>query len=418
MAAYATMSKAELIQEKEQLMKEYKEFQDLGLKLDMSRGKPGVDQIALSMEMLRCLTPEEILAAGNYGILDGIPKAKQFFADLLEVKPENIIVGGNSSLNLMYDSIARAMQFGVSDCIPWNQQAKVKFLCPVPGYDRHFAICELFNIQMVNIPMNDDGPDMDMIEDLVHNDPTVKGVWCVPKYSNPTGVSYSDNVVRRFGALKPAAPDFRIFWDNAYVVHHLSHDQDQILNIFEECKKNGNEDMVLEFTSTSKITFPGAGLSCIAASERNVKAILKIMTVQTIGYDKLNQLRHVKYLESQDLAEHMKKHADIIRPKFELVQRHLHQELGHLHIAKWTEPKGGYFISFDTMEGCAKRVGELCKQGGVTLTPVGATYPYGIDTEDSNIRIAPTYPPLEELEQAMKLFCIAVRIASIEKLLG
>lgn len=418
MSSYASMTKEQLATEKANLQKQYNAFKELGVKLDMSRGKPSVEQIALSMEMLRCLTPEEILKAGNYGILDGIPAAKKFFADLLEVQPENIIVGGNSSLQLMYDTIARAMQFGIMGNQPWSKQEKVKFLCPVPGYDRHFAITELMNIEMVNIPMNDNGPDMDQVEKMVNTDASVKGIWCVPKYSNPTGITYSDDVVRRFAALKPAAPDFRIFWDNAYVVHHLGDEQDELLNIFEECKKHNNQDMVYEFCSTSKITFPGAGVAAMAASEPNIKWILKLLTVQTIGYDKLNQIRHCKYLKSQEfLAEHMKKHAASIRPKFAIVLDYLDREIAPLEIANWTKPKGGYFISFNTMNGCAKRVGELCKQAGVTLTGVGATFPYGIDVNDANIRIAPTFPPVEELEQAMQLFCICVKLASVEKLM-
>lgn len=420
MSSYASLTDAQLQQEMQKLQRAYCRFQEKNLSLDMSRGKPGFDQVELSMGMLSCLTRKESMPACNYGLLDGMPQAKQFFADMLGIKPQQVIIGGNSSLNFMYDAVSTAMLFGFSGEKPWCQQGKIKFLCPVPGYDRHFAICELMGIEMISVPMDEHGPDMDQVEEWVNQDPTVKGIWCVPKYSNPTGISYSDEVVRRFGALKPAAKDFRLFWDNAYIVHHLiDDDQDVILNIFDECAKHGNDDMVIEFTSTSKVTFPGGGIAVMASSEKNITDYLKVMTIQTIGHDKLNQLRHCKFLkDQQNLALHMKKHAALLRPKFDLVQKHLQEQLDGLGIASWTKPKGGYFISFMSMPGCAQRIGQLCKDAGVILTSVGATYPYGIDPDDANIRIAPTFPPLEELDIAMQLFCLCVKMASIEKMLN
>ncbi len=424
MAAYSTMSVEQLTEIKEQLQKEYDTFKAQGLKLDMSRGKPGRDQLDLSVGMMNNLTSDDLVktASGadtrNYGMLDGIPEAKEFFAQLLGVDASQVIIGGNSSLNMMYDTVARAMQFGILGSTPWNKLDKVKFLCPVPGYDRHFAICELFGIEMINIAMDENGPDMDEVERLVSSDASIKGIWCVPKYSNPTGITYSDEVVKRFAALKPAAKDFRIFWDNAYCVHHLGEEQDELLNLYEEAAKNGNEDIVYLFASTSKVTFSGAGVAAMAASPANFKDILKKMTIQTIGYDKINQLRHCKFLKNVEmLQEHMRKHAALIKPKFDAVLDTLSAELDGLGIASWSHPKGGYFISFDTMDGCAERVGQLCKEAGVVLTPVGATFPYGQDPNNRNIRIAPTFPPIGELQQALDLFCICVKIASIEHII-
>lgn len=424
MPIYQSMSPSDLTHELSILQQQYFDFKQKKLKLNMARGKPGSDQLELSADMLyntSCFDlskTEGGFETRNYGILDGIPEAKIFFAEMLDVKPEMVIVGGNSSLNMMYDAIARAMQFGVRGNPPWNKLEKVKFLCPSPGYDRHFAICELFGIEMIAIPMTPDGPDMNYVKKLAEHDEDVKGIWCVPQYSNPTGVTYSDDTVRAFAALKPAAKDFRIFWDNAYAVHHLSNDHDHLLNIFHECEKYNNCDMVLEFASTSKITFPGAGMAALATTQANIEAILAIMSIQTIGHDKVNQLRHCKFFDCpQKLTDHMKAHAAILKPKFDLVLKHLNEQIAPCGAGSWTNPKGGYFISFNALPGCGKRIGELCKQAGVVLTPVGATFPYGIDPLNQNIRIAPTFPPLEELDAAMTLFCICVKIATIEMLL-
>ncbi|MDO5560878.1 MAG: aminotransferase class I/II-fold pyridoxal phosphate-dependent enzyme [Oscillospiraceae bacterium] len=408
----------------QQAQREYDDFKSLNLKLDMSRGKPSPDQLDLSMPLINVLNGEELVTENgadcrNYGILDGIPEAKKMFADLLGVAPQNIIVYGNSSLAAMYDTISRAVTHGILGNKPWSKYDKVKFLCPVPGYDRHFAICEYFGIEMINIPMNDEGPDMDLIEKLIAEDDSIKGIWCVPQYSNPTGISYSDEVVRRFAALRPKAADFRIFWDNAYCIHHLVDEPKNILNIFDECNKNGTEDMVFEFASTSKITFSGAGVAVMAASENNVNSIKKQLGISTIGFDKINQLRHVKYFKNADgIREHMKKHKNIIAPKFEVVINELEKNIRPLGIAQWHNAQGGYFISFNAMNGCAKKIVSLCSQAGVVLTNAGATYPYGNDPDDSNIRIAPTYPCVEELTKAMELFCICVKLASVQKLLN
>ena len=426
MSAYSKKSKQELLEEKASLVKQYEEFKARGLKLDMSRGKPGADQLALSLEMLDCLTSKDIMKdesgvdVRNYGGLTGIPEAKRLFAEILGVSTTELIVAGNSSLTLMYDAVAKAMSFGTqADCLPWGKLDKVKFLCPVPGYDRHFAVTEQFGIEMINIPMTADGPDMDMVEQYVSSDPAVKGIWCVPMYSNPEGVTYSDETVRRFAALKPAAKDFRIFWDNAYCVHHLQEKHDHLLNIMDACKSNGSEDMVYIFASTSKVTFPGSGVAAMASSEKNIAFITNQLFYQTIGFDKMNQLRHARYFKNlAGIEAHMKKHAAIIKPKFDVVLDMLDQEIAPLEIASWKRPNGGYFISFDTMEGCATRTYELCKEGGVTLTKVGATFPYGKDPKDSNIRISPTFPPVEELSLAMHLFCICVKLAAVEKLLS
>ncbi|MDE5578045.1 MAG: aminotransferase class I/II-fold pyridoxal phosphate-dependent enzyme [Oscillospiraceae bacterium] len=418
------MSKEQLSAFRSECEKEYEGYKAKGMKLDMSRGKPSTEQLDLAMPMFDVFTnaASMLTADGidcrNYGCLTGIHDAKVLFGDLLGVKEEELIIGGNSSLAMMYDAVSRAMTHGVYGSEkPWGKCDKVKFLCPVPGYDRHFAICESFGIEMINIPMHSDGPDMDMIEKLVSEDEAVKGIWCVPLYSNPDGIAYSDEVVKRFADLSPKAPDFRIFWDNAYCVHHLTDTPDKILNILDECKKTGKEDMVLIFASTSKISFSGAGVAIMAASENNVKQITRLMGIQCISYDKINQLRHVKYFKNVDgIMEHMAKHRGIIAPKFKLVLDMLDAEIAELGVLEWNKPNGGYFISVNTLEGCAKRVVQLCAEAGVVLTSAGATFPYGKDPFDRNIRIAPTYPPLDELEAAMKIFCVSVKLASAEKL--
>lgn len=420
------MTKDELLKEKERISKKYEELAALNLKLNMARGKPGTNQLDISNDILDIFTSQDIMKGEdgmdyrNYGVMDGIAECKKLIADMLETIPENIIIYGNSSLNVMYDTVSRSVTHGVNGSVPWSKLDKVKFLCPVPGYDRHFTITEFFGIEMINIPMDENGPDMDMVEKLVSEDDSVKGIWCVPKYSNPTGISYSDEVVRRMAALKPAAEDFRIFWDNAYCIHHLYPDnQDKILNILEECEKAGNPDMVYEFASTSKVTFPGSGVAAIATSKNNRDFIKKQMFVQTIGYDKINQIRHVKFFKDiKGMEQHMQNHASLIRPKFEAVLESLENNLGGLGIGSWTTPKGGYFISFDSLDGCAKRIVSLCKNAGVEMTGAGATYPYGKDPHDSNIRIAPTLPPIDELKQACEVFVTSVKLASIEKLLG
>lgn len=425
MKAYQEMSKEELLELKSQLEKEFEDTKGKGLKLDMSRGKPGASQLALSMPMLDVINSASDMRTvlgndtRNYGDLDGIGECRRLMANMMSVNKDNVVVCGNSSLNIMYDTVSRSMTKGVNGSTPWSKLDRVKFLCPVPGYDRHFKITEYFGIEMVNIPLHDDGPDMDLVEEYVNNDPAVKGIWCVPKYSNPTGISYSDEVVKRFANLKPAAEDFRIFWDNAYCIHHLYEDrQDEILNILEECEKAGNPDMVYIFASTSKVTFPGSGVSAIASSLKNIEFIESQMTVQTIGHDKINQLRHARYFKNIDgMMEHMKKHADLMRPKFEAVEIGLEKELAGLGIGTWTKPNGGYFISFDAMEGCAKAIVAKCKEAGVVLTGAGATYPYGIDPKDSNIRIAPSFPTPEEMAMATDLFVLCVKLVSVEKLL-
>ena len=420
---YKQMSKEELISLKNQLLKTYDEFKGMGLSLDMSRGKPGADQLSLSADMLNIISSSEDCKAENgfdcrnYGVLDGIPECKKMFAELLSVEPENIIVGGSSSLNLMYDYLNQCMFLGVAGCEPWNKQGKVKFICNVPGYDRHFAITEFFGIEMISVEMKNDGPDVEKIAELVR-DPMVKGMFCVPKYSNPNGVTYSDEKVKALASLKPAAKDFRIIWDNAYVIHELTDEPDELLNIFDACKEHGTEDYFVEFTSTSKISFPGAGVSAIAASKNNVAEIKKRLNFQTISYDKLNQLRHVKYFKNVDgIRKHMSRHAEIIAPKFNLVLEMLEKEIAPCGIGEWVNAKGGYFISYNTTVGSAKRIGELCKAAGLVLTTVGATYPYGIDPQDKNIRIAPTYPSLKDLEKAMEIFCLCAKIAALEALI-
>ena len=426
MKPYAEMTKAELQALKKELSAKYREYQGKDLKLDMSRGKPSIDQLDLSMGMLDVLTSDMDLTCEdgtdcrNYGVLDGISEAKELLADMMEVAPDHIIIYGNSSLNVMYDTVSRSMTHGVMGNTPWCKLDKVKFLCPVPGYDRHFAITEYFGIEMINIPMTPTGPDMDMVEELVASDDSIKGIWCVPKYSNPQGISYSDQTVRRFARLKPAAPDFRIYWDNAYTIHHLyDMDQDHLIEILAECKRAGNPDMVYKFASTSKISFPGSGIAAIAASQNNLVDIKKQLRIQTIGHDKVNQLRHVRFFgDIHGMVEHMRKHADILRPKFEMVLDTLNRELDGLGIGTWTTPKGGYFISFDSLDGCAKDIVARCKKAGLVMTGAGATYPYGKDPHDSNIRIAPSYPPLNDLKQAMELFALCVKLVSVEKMLS
>lgn len=425
MKAYQEMSREELLQEKQELEQQYKEYCAKGLNLDMSRGKPSAEQLDLSMPMMDVLNSQSSLHSRkgtdirNYGMVDGIDEAKELIADMIDTKPENVIVYGNASLNIMYDCISRSMVFGVLGSTPWVHLDKVKFLCPVPGYDRHFAITESFGIEMINVPMTPEGPDMDMVEELVSKDDAIKGIWCVPKYSNPQGISYSDETVRRFARLKPAAEDFRIYWDNAYCVHHLYEDkQDELLDIISECEKAGNPDMVYEFCSTSKITFSGAGISGLATSPRNKEAILKRLTVQTIGFDKINQLRHVKFLKNkQGILEHMMKHAALIRPKFEMILDRFDRELKDRGAGTWVVPNGGYFITYEANEGCAKAIIAKAKEAGVVMTGAGAPYPYKKDPKDSVIRIAPTLPPMEELEAATEIFIICVKLASIEKLL-
>ena len=426
MAAYKDLSVEQLLELKKELELEFAEIKAKNLKLDMSRGKPSKAQLDLSMGMMDVLNSDADLTCTegvdcrNYGVLDGIYEAKQLLSDMSEVPKENIVIFGNSSLNVMYDTISRSMTHGVMGSTPWCKLDKVKFLCPVPGYDRHFAITEHFGIEMINIPMTEEGPNMDMVEALVNNDDSVKGIWCVPKYSNPQGITYSDTTVRRFARLKPAAKDFRIYWDNAYTIHHLYDDQqDYLIEILMACKQEGNPDMVYKFCSTSKISFPGSGIAAIAASTANLADIRKQMTIQTIGHDKVNQLRHARFFgDIHGMVEHMKKHADILRPKFEAVLDVLDEELGGLEIGSWIRPRGGYFISFDALEGCAKAIVAKAKEAGVIMTGAGATFPYGKDPKDSNIRIAPSFPTPEELALAAKIFVLSVKLVSIDKILG
>lgn len=425
MKAYKDMSKDELLTLKAALDEEYKTLEGKGLNLNMARGKPGFSQLALSMPMLDVInsTSDMRTVLGNdtrnYGDLDGIGECRKLMADMMGVQKDNVIVCGNSSLNIMYDTMARSMTHGVNGSAPWSKLEHVKFLCPVPGYDRHFKMTEFFGIEMINIPLHDNGPDMELVEKYVNNDSSVKGIWCVPKYSNPTGISYSDETVKRFANLKPAAEDFRIYWDNAYCIHHLYDEiQDEVLNILDECEKAGNPNMVYIFSSTSKISFPGSGISAIAASLENIENIKKQMSIQTIGHDKINQLRHSRFFGNiEGLQKHMKRHAELLRPKFEAVLDTLENELTGLEIGNWIKPRGGYFISFNSLPGCAKEIVAKCKHLGVILTDAGATFPYGKDPEDSNIRIAPTFPTPEEMEQAAKVFVLCVKLASIEKLL-
>ena len=425
MQPYQEMTREELLQEKKSLEAAYKKYASGALKLDMSRGKPSAEQLDLSMGMMDVLGSESDLNCEdgtdcrNYGVLDGIQEAKVLLGDMIECHPDNIIIYGNSSLNIMFDTVSRSMTHGVMGNTPWCKLDKVKFLCPVPGYDRHFAITEYFGIEMINVPMLPTGPDMDMVEELVSQDEAIKAIWCVPKYSNPQGITYSDETVRRFARLKPAAKDFRIYWDNAYGVHHLYDiDQDNLVEIMAECKRAGNPDMVYKFCSTSKISFPGSGVAAIAASANNLVEIREQMRIATIGHDKVNQLRHVRFFKDiYGMTEHMRKHAEILRPKFEMIVDTFERELGGRGAGSWISPKGGYFIAFEALEGCAKAIVAKAKAAGVTMTPAGAPFPYGKDPKDSIIRIAPTYPSLENLEIATDIFVICVKLATIEKML-
>lgn len=426
MKAYKSMSREELLTLKASLDEQFKTEEAKGLSFNMARGKLGASQLALSMPMLDIINSQADMNTllgndtRNYGDWDGIGECRRLLADMMGVKKDNVIVCGNSSLNIMYDTVVRSMVKGVNGSTPWCQLEKVKFLCPVPGYDRHFRITETFGIEMVNIPLYEDGPDMDLVEQYVNNDEAVKGIWCVPKYSNPTGTTYSDEVVRRLANLRPKAEDFRIFWDNAYCIHHLYDDiHDEILNILDECEKAGNPNMVYIFASTSKISFPGSGVSAIATSKENMDFIQKYMGVQTIGHDKINQLRHARFFQNIDgLNAHMKKHAALLRPKFEAVLSTLDKELTGAEIGSWIKPRGGYFISFNALPGCAKAIVAKCKSLGVVLTDAGATYPYGIDPDDSNIRIAPSFPTPEELKDATRMFVLCVKLVSVDKLLN
>ncbi len=424
MSEYKQMSKEELLKEKAEVERIYKEYCDKGLKLDMSRGKPSSDQLDKCMPLLDVITSQDDYHASNgfdtrnYGLLEGIPEARKLMADIMGTQEENVIVCGNASLNIMYDSIARSYCFGVMGSTPWCKLDKVKFLCPVPGYDRHFGITEHFGIEMINIPMTEDGPDMDMVEEYVNNDPEVKGIWCVPKFSNPGGVVYSDEVVKRFAALKPAAEDFRIYWDNAYVVHYLYDEEVEILDIIEECAKAGNPNLVYEFASTSKITFAGGGISAVAASSENLEDIKATLKMQIISYDKMNQLRHVKYFKDKaGVMKHMKVLAEELRPRFELVIDILNEDVAQTGAGTYKMPKGGYFITFNAVEGCATRIVELAKEAGVVLTPAGAPFPYHKDPEDKVIRISPSYPSLEDLGMAARIFAVCAKLATLEKLL-
>ena len=424
MKPYREMSKEELASLKEQLTAVYKEYQGKNLSLNMARGKPSPDQLDLSLPMLDVLNSKSdfMTADGdvrNYGVLTGIQEAKELMGGMMDAPAENVIMYGSASLTLMYDTVSRSYTHGVMGNTPWCRLDKVKFLCPVPGYDRHFAITQFFGIEMINIPLHEDGPDMDLVEQYVNNDPSVKGIWCVPKYSNPQGITYSDETVLRFARLKPAAEDFRIYWDNAYGIHHLYEDkQDNLIEILMACKQEGNPDMVFKFCSTSKVSFPGSGVAAIGASKRNIDFIKQQMTIQTIGHDKLNQLRHVRFFKDiHGMVLHMRKHADILRPKFETVLNGLKNELGGLEIGSWLEPRGGYFISFDALPGCAKAIVAKAKEAGLVMTPAGATFPYGKDPQDSNIRIAPSYPTPEELAVAVELFVLCVKLVSIDKIL-
>ena len=422
---YDEMSREERQQELETLKKEYRKMQTLDLHLNMSRGKPCQEQLDLSMGMMDVLssgsdlTCEDGTDCRNYGQLTGIEEARVLLGDMMENNPNDIIIYGNSSLNVMYDAVSRAYTHGILGNTPWCKLEKVKFLCPVPGYDRHFAITEYFGIEMIPVPMNNHGPEMAIVEKMVAEDEAIKGIWCVPKYSNPSGISYSDETVRRFARLKPAAKDFRIFWDNAYGMHHLYDDrQDYLIEILAECKRAGNPDLVYKFASTSKITFPGSGIAALATSPNNMEDIKKQLKHQTIGHDKVNQLRHVRFFgDIHGMVEQMRKHADILRPKFELVENTMEQELGDKGIGSWSTPLGGYFIGFESLPGCAKEIVARCKKAGVTMTPAGATWPYGRDPQDTSIRIAPTFPSLHDLEAASRLFCLCVKIVSLEKML-
>lgn len=420
---YSEMTREELVEEKERLDQEYKIWQGKGLSLDMSRGKPSTQQLDLSMGLLDILDGKSIMKCmngvetRNYGGLEGIVEARNLMAHIMDCEPQQVIVGGNSSLQLMFDAVARGYMFGFGGCTPWCKLPKIKWLCPVPGYDRHFAITQHFGFEMINVPMKEDGPNMDIVEALVAADDTIKGIWCVPKYSNPQGIVYSDEVVRRMANLKPAAKDFRIFWDNAYAVHHLTDEKCQILNILKECENADNPSLVFEFASTSKITFAGGGLAAIACNNLNREELKKTMTVQTIGYDKVNMIRHARFFEQTTVEEHMERHAALLKPKFDMVCATLDRDLAEPGVGNWINPKGGYFITYEAPEGTASRIIELCNTCGVKLTAAGAPFPYHMDPRDSVIRFAPSLPPVEELEAAANVFTLCARIATLEKML-
>ncbi|WP_294464872.1 aminotransferase class I/II-fold pyridoxal phosphate-dependent enzyme [uncultured Ruminococcus sp.] len=422
---YLNCGREELEREYVALTKEYEDVKGKGLKLNMARGKPGKEQLDLSLGLLDVLNSKSDFVGAdgmdcrNYGVLEGIDECRKLFGDILGVDSKYVMVGGSSSLNMMFDTISCLMTKSVAEgCKPWYEVKNRKFLCPVPGYDRHFGITEYYGFEMIPVPMTADGPDMDVVEKLVESDDTIKGIWCVPKYSNPQGITYSDETVKRFAALKPAAKDFRIMWDNAYCIHDINDTPDELLNIFDECKKNGTEDMPILFCSTSKITFPGAGVAAMAASENNMKLFKERYNFEVISYDKLNMLRHVRYFKDFDgVMEHMQKHKAILKPKFDIVLNALNSKLKPVGIGEWTNPNGGYFVSVDVLSGTAKRVVQLCQEAGVVLTGAGATYPYGKDPDDKNIRIAPTFPPNDELKTAMDVFCICTKLAACEKLL-
>lgn len=425
MTPYRELSREQLQAMKAEVEKEFEEVKAKGLSLDMSRGKPSKKQLELAMDMLEELKSTDKLKCEtgidcrNYGLLEGIPEARRLLGAMTEVSAEQVVIFGNSSLSVMFDTVSRSMTHGVCGSTPWCKLDKVKFLCPAPGYDRHFKVTEYFGIEMVTVPMTPTGPDMDIVEELVSSDPAIKGIWCVPKYSNPQGITYSEDTVKRFARLKPAAEDFRIYWDNAYCIHHLYEEQDFLLEILEECEKAGNPDMVYKFISTSKVSFPGSGIAAVVSSPKNLADFKKHMAVQTIGHDKINQLRHVRFFKDiNGMHEHMKKHAEILRPKFEAVENTLEKEIGGAEIGTWTCPKGGYFISFDAMEGCAKAIVAKAAEAGVKMTEAGATFPYGIDPKDSNIRIAPSFPAPEELQLATEIFVLSVKLVSIDKLLS
>lgn len=422
---YLNCGREELEKEYAALTKEYEDVKGKGLKLNMARGKPGKEQLDLSLGLLDVLNSKSDFVGAdgmdcrNYGVLEGIDECRKLFGDILGVDSEYVMVGGSSSLNMMFDTISCLMTKPVVEgCKPWYEVKNRKFLCPVPGYDRHFGITEYYGFEMIPVPMTENGPDMDVVEKLVEGDDSIKGIWCVPKYSNPQGITYSDETVKRFAALKPAAKDFRIMWDNAYCIHDINDTPDELLNIFDECKKNGTEDMPILFCSTSKITFPGAGVAAMAASNNNMKVFKERYNYEVISYDKLNMLRHVRYFKDFDgIMEHMQKHKAVLKPKFDIVLNTLAENLEPVGIGEWTNPNGGYFVSIDVLSGTAKRVVQLCKDAGVVMTGAGATYPYGNDPDDKNIRIAPTFPPNDELKTAMDVFCICTKLAACEKLL-
>lgn len=423
---YLSADKDKLEKEYEELLKQYEDAKGKGLNLNMARGKPGVEQLEISVHMLDIVNSSSTCQSvdgtdcRNYGLLEGLPSCRHLFGKILDVDPELVMVGGNSSLNMMFDTISTMMTTSIVEGEkPWFEVKDRKFLCPVPGYDRHFGITEYFGFEMIPVPMNNEGPDMDVVEKLVSEDASIKGIWCVPKYSNPSGVTYSDETVRRFAALEPKAKDFRIMWDNAYAIHDVTDTPDTLLSIMDECKKTGNENLPILFCSTSKITFPGSGVAAMAASKDNMKVFKEKYKYQTIGFDKINMLRHMLFFKNYDgILKHMEKHKEILKPKFEVVISKLKSQLEETGIASWTEPNGGYFVSVDVLEGTADEVVRLCKEAGVVLTGAGATYPYGKDPKNSNIRIAPSYPPVEELAKAMDIFCICSKLAAAKKILG